>query len=321
MTNIDRLVASKNPLAPAEMSTRGPAEVPHNVFTVRPQSKDASVLRQMPVVEVPTRYLENMVANAIARADSRDQVRFFNKISNLPTMKGSSGYIFELFLRVRLMSSNSVPLSTIPKLSDSPKLEIPSTGNVIYLYGLTRMNEAHKHQLPFMWWPTTTNFASMDAIICTHQHIIFLSSTVSGHHDVNVEGLRAVISHIPSQFRKKRALCLVFVTINAQTAADLLKQDLKVSEHVEGLHVYSSVFKVGEEPMDESDLLCLNHVIVCDTTLTISKKTHCSLCRPSIRRLSRVRINWRKGLNLTTPMKMVCLIRLRCRLPYQPCKS
>lgn len=193
------------------------------------------------VGEIPTRHLLGFVVRAAADLEAAQQARFFNLISRHPWFKSAAVWFFEKFVHVRLTAHpSSTPLKAIGVKSSS--LSIPVCQSVIPLGGATRLRRALGLKLPIYWYPTSDNFTSVDAIICTAKAIILLQVTVSSHHGVKMCGLDAIRAHLPTTITQHRQWCFVFVTDTQDNATTLRNQKLP---ELEGFHIYSCLFEIG----------------------------------------------------------------------------
>jgi hypothetical protein len=190
-------------------------------------------------------------------------------------MMSLCGYIFELFLRVRLTSPEMPPLVAI---GSEGKLSIPVTDQIVMLGGLTTVKTVATHPIPFTYWPISTTFKSVDSIICTASEIILIQSTVGKPetHGVNIPGLNELLRGFPVRFSKSRNICLVFVT---DEEANLVRlRSLKPPEMLPGkknVGIYSCVLQIGQqtfpqvadgEPSALDPAVVRGSVINCDPT-------------------------------------------------------
>lgn len=258
-----RFVQSANIQDVSDSLYRDPDGVPHLVFSVRPASLEHDG-RQSAVVDIPTNYLKKVVASAFARSDGIKRISFFTQLSRHPKLRGACGYMFELLLRVRLTAhANSDPLVAIPKDPDGSKLNIPVTERVISLSGITALKQANQHTVPFCWWPTSCTFSPVDAIVCTATDIIFVQSTISQSHNVNIDNLTLTIQNLPERFRQTHRLCFVFVANQRATAVTLMNQKL---EQLKDFSVYSCYFDISAHTFDDTQEGFLTRAIVSGAT-------------------------------------------------------
>ena len=243
-------------------------DVPYRLLTVRPENL-APEGRETAKAHLPTRYLLGYVMRALATLDIAEQSKFFTLISSHPWMRGAAGWCFEKFVHVRLIAHpSSTPLEATPAKKNSPDLIIPVCKNFIPLGGVTLLAKANKHPLPFYWRPTSTQFTSLDAVICTTKEILLLQTSVAEKHPVEPEGIDEVLSRIPKTFKSCRRICLVFIADSEHTAFRLRNQRLSgLSSY--GLEVYSTVFTVGQTPLSGKEREALENIVVRDNYVYI----------------------------------------------------
>jgi hypothetical protein len=237
-------------------------DAPHRLLTVRPANLTAEG-RSTAKSNIPTRYLLGFVMRALAALDMVQQSQFFTLISSHPWLRGAAGWCFEKFVHVRLIAHpTSTPLVAIPAKQNSPTLPIPVCEKFHPLSRASLLKEANKYTLPFYWWPTSGQFTSLDAVICTEKEVLLLQTTIAlGGHNIKLEGIDKVLDHLPKGFRSCRRLCLVFVTDDEQTAVRLRNQKLPGLSPYK-LEIFSSVFMVGKTPLSKEERETLEKILV-----------------------------------------------------------
>jgi hypothetical protein len=220
-------------------------DVPHQLLTVR--LKDVTPEgRETAKANIPTRHLLGYVVRALAALDVAEQTKFFSMISSHPWLRGAAGWCFEKFVHMHLVAHPlSKSLKTTAAKRDSPRLVVLVCKQFCAFGGLNALASANSQQLPFYWRLISTQFTSLDAIICTSKEILLLQTTISRGHGVKPEGIQQVLGHLPKKFQEACRICLVFITDNEEAAVHLRNQHLPgLSSY--NLHVYSSVITISE---------------------------------------------------------------------------
>ncbi|KAI0245653.1 hypothetical protein BJV78DRAFT_1287359 [Lactifluus subvellereus] len=194
----------------------------HLLFSLRPMD----AMRADIVGDIETKFLRNLVDNAIKRLDASEQIEFYNLICKRPWFRASAGYVFAKCLRLAHCPSDQ-------------------GGTAVYrsFAGAARPPSVH----PGMQEP----FPVTDAIICTDTHIITIQTTVSSRHEVNAEQFKKIQEAFPKSFRNARRWCHVFVTDYGEYAEALWDQ---VFTDLPGVEIYSVVLSIPEFRFTAEDL-------------------------------------------------------------------
>ncbi|KAI0250344.1 hypothetical protein BJV78DRAFT_1283292 [Lactifluus subvellereus] len=210
----------------------------HVLLTIRPRDPQ----RNSVVGDIETSFLRNLVDTAIKELDAAKQVNFFHTISKHPSLGASVGYVFEKFVYAWFFAPPK--LEELPCTPRSPGLlrplhTIPVCKEVMVFSGMSTFESASKHKTPFCWLPTSQVFPVTDAIICTNTHIITIQSTVSSHHDLNVEQFKKIQAAFLKSFQHNRQWCHVFITNEEDKAKALREQVFRGLPN--GVDIYSAV--------------------------------------------------------------------------------
>jgi hypothetical protein len=127
--------------------------VSHSLFTIMP-SPD----RMVETVEIKTTYLRDLIANAIAEADTAKQVGFFNLTSNHPWFRVSAGYIFQKFVFTWLFSNPvSGRLLCTPADPTNGSFELHSVGpENVFVFDGARVLIKAKCYITSGWLPSAS---------------------------------------------------------------------------------------------------------------------------------------------------------------------
>ena len=201
--------------------------------------------------KVKTRYLRGLVrglvADQIAQLDAAEQVSFYVRTSKHIWFKGTLGYIFEKFVYAWLHSNpdGSRLLCTAANAPDSENLYLrPPGSRKVMTLSDTALKQAKKFGIPFGLIPYSQSFPSLDAIVCTEDHIITIQATVASTHSTKEQGFLMVKNNLPVRFRRNREWCHLFITDLADTADALRRTHSEVLDNM-GIRIYTAVLDVA----------------------------------------------------------------------------
>jgi hypothetical protein len=231
----------------------------HVLLTIRPRDPQ----RNSVVGDIETGFLRNLVDRAIKELDAAKQVNFFHTISKHPWFGASAGYVFEKLVYAWLFAppkSEELPCTPRSPGSRKPLHTIPVCKKVMAFSGMSTFKSANKHKTPFCWLPTSQVFPVTDAIICTNTHIITIQSTVSSHHDLNVEQFEKIQAAFPKLFQRHRQWCHVFITNEEDKAKALREQVFRGLPN--DVDIYSAVLGMNKFRLTAKDLTDVERVRV-----------------------------------------------------------
>ncbi|KAH9003452.1 hypothetical protein EDB86DRAFT_2362458 [Lactarius hatsudake] len=218
-------------------------QVFHVLFSVRPEVDEDKGGRRVPVAEMASEHIREIISCAAAGAEAQKRIEFFQTISTQPAFKGSAGDMFEGFVLSWLYAgSNLGPLRWFA--TGQPILEIPACGKekTTFFGSKNGLTNVKWDELPLCLLPTVKNFPTADAIVITDESIITIQVTVSYKHKVKEVGFTKIEKLISSYVTRDKWFH-VFVTDDDNTAASLLNQYLP--EVPEDVVIYSAVFDTG----------------------------------------------------------------------------
>lgn len=231
--------------------------VPYKLFSIHPKAKSGGG-RHVLTAEIATDQLRAIISYAAADAKSEESVKFYYYISKEPMFNISQDKIFKCFVLTWLTSSDMASLPCTHANNKSPELKIPSCWCKDTQKICGNLNDLQKmrlNTLPFCFLPSSEPFASVDAIVFTRQFIITIQVTIAQSYDVKEQlfsEIKKSLPAIPTTLAKrgtKRAKplptwCHVFITDDNDKARRL--QNQKLPELPKGVHIYSTVFDVGQ---------------------------------------------------------------------------
>ncbi|KAI0245655.1 hypothetical protein BJV78DRAFT_1287361 [Lactifluus subvellereus] len=223
----------------------------HLLFSLRPMD----AMRADIVGDIETKFLRNLVDNAIKRLDAAEQIEFYNLICKRPWFRASAGYVFAKLVYVWLTAhptEEGLPCIAHSPEPPDPLQSIPVCKNVRVFSGTTAFRNAGNYETPLCWLPGSQAFPVTNAIICTDTHIITIQSTVSSRHEVNAEQFKKIQEAFPKSFRNARRWCHVFVTDYGEYAEALRDQ---VFTGLPDVEIYSAVLSIPEFRFTAEDLI------------------------------------------------------------------
>ena len=111
--------------------------------------------------------------------------------------------------------------------------------------GATGYKSANQHQTPFGWIPASRSDATFDAVICTADtNIITIQVTIAAEHSIKVKGIQSLVKNLPSQFRKARNWCHVFVTDDYDNATKLGRAEYAIADKM-NISIYTAVLDIS----------------------------------------------------------------------------
>ncbi|KAI0297785.1 hypothetical protein B0F90DRAFT_869221 [Multifurca ochricompacta] len=190
----------------------------HRLIAIHPSGTSLGK-RGIPIGEIATEHLNNLVLDARGGRTVEKQLDFYNLISSHKHFRGSAGFMFEMFVFTWLSSQehpNGEGLDCTAVDSNSPSLTIPVCGG--WSPFTSNPEDLGDHETPFCLKPDAKTFPTIDVIICTNDHLITVQATISGTHSANPEGFNLVFNGLPAKFRNNRTWCHVFVTDKEESA-------------------------------------------------------------------------------------------------------
>ncbi|KAI0294602.1 hypothetical protein B0F90DRAFT_1821170 [Multifurca ochricompacta] len=196
----------------------------HRLIAIHPSGTSLEK-RGVPIGEIATEHLNNLVLDARGGRTVEKQLEFYNLISSHKHFRGSAGFMFEMFVYASLSSkghSTGEGLVCTAVHSNSPSLTIPVCGG--WSPFTSNPEDVGDHETPFCLKPDAQNFPTADAIICTNEHVITIQATIADTHSAKVTGFYQVFDGLPPKYRNNRTWCHVFVTDKGGTAKNLRDQ-------------------------------------------------------------------------------------------------
>jgi len=195
----------------------------HSIFTIVP-SPD----RMSETVEIKTKFLHDLIANAIAEADSAKQVDFYFLTSGHPWFRQSSGYVFQKFVITWLFSNpESEGLQCTPTdPENSEPFSLHAVGETLFMFDGEGALLKAKDYGTSGWLPAAPNYPSFDVIIFTPERIITVQATIASRHDAKLQGFNQVEKVIKpySHYRQDQTWCHIFLTHHDENAQRLRTQ-------------------------------------------------------------------------------------------------
>ncbi|KAH9171303.1 hypothetical protein EDB89DRAFT_1117820 [Lactarius sanguifluus] len=197
----------------------------HVLLSVRPEVNEDEGGRRVPVAEMASEHIREIISCAAAGALAQKRIEFFRTISTQPAFKGSAGDMFKGFVLSWLYAgSNLEPLRCFA--TGQPVLEIPACGKekTTFFGSKNGLGNVKWDELPLCLLPTVKNFPTADAIVITDESIITIQATVSYQHGAKEVGFTKIEDLISSHVTRDKWFH-VFVTDDDDAAASLLNQD------------------------------------------------------------------------------------------------
>ncbi len=208
----------------------------HYVFTLSPREDD----RAIPVFQVATPYLFDLVMKEVIQSDAAKQASFYVQASRHLYLRGVSGYIFEQYLYTWLSlganADNVLSCTAVQpgkaKSTKSKVLRLQPVGkdNVTISSAKSFYEQVDKKRAPsFAWIPDPRMQATFDAMIFTHDSIVTIQVTIANNHSMK-PGFEEMEEHLPKTFKKNRAWFHVFITDHPTIVDELQRHRYKVAE-------------------------------------------------------------------------------------------
>ncbi|KAH9160707.1 hypothetical protein EDB89DRAFT_2235568 [Lactarius sanguifluus] len=222
-----------------------PFEESHKIVSVRPRGEERSCL----TAHVATRRIEKMILLCTIKTEVAEQVLFYKRLNTHKWFGSSAGYILESYVLACLSAypaSKPLPCIATDSGPSIPGLEIPMSHReqLFTLSSAASLKEVNKHTVPFCLIPTSQNYATFDAVVCSQDSFFTIQVTVSSTHSANPKGFENIRREVPSSFLKGRKWYHVFVT-NDQIKAEKLRNK-KRKNLPKGIIVCSTVFNVDQ---------------------------------------------------------------------------
>ncbi|KAH9026744.1 hypothetical protein EDB85DRAFT_161710 [Lactarius pseudohatsudake] len=241
---------------PTGTTTFGAIQVSHVLFSVRPEVDEDKGGRRVPVAEMASEHIREIISCAAAGAEAQKRVEFFRTISTQPSLKASAGDMFEGFVLSWLYAgSNLEPLRCFA--TGEPILEILTCGKekTTFFGSDDAVENVNWDELPLCLMPTVKNYPTADAIVITDESIITIQVTVSYRHKAKETGFTKIEKLISSHVTRDKWFH-VFVTDGDRAAASL--QDQYLPEVPEDVVIYSAVFDIGRLAVTRENMKAFN---------------------------------------------------------------
>jgi hypothetical protein len=176
------------------------------------------------VADVPTDYLNQIIAEATAAAVHSQQMEFYGKISRHSSFNSLAGYIFKTFFCAWFLGSQKLPtLHCHPLLphTRSDLQVIPVCHEVHRISDMEPLKDAGQLNPSFGWWLDPPSFTTINAIACTDNYIITMQVTVTPTCCVDLAVLDKMKENFPPTFLAKHKWCHIFVTDDEYKVAKL----------------------------------------------------------------------------------------------------
>ncbi|KAH9010580.1 hypothetical protein EDB85DRAFT_1211358 [Lactarius pseudohatsudake] len=248
---------------PPTVTTFNAIQVSHILFSVRPEVDEDRGGRRVPLAEMASEHIREIISCAAAGAEAQKRVEFFRTISTQPSFKASAGDMFESFVLSWLYAgSNLEPLRCFA--TGEPILEIPTCGKEKTTFSGSddAVENVNWDELPLCLMPTVKNYPTADAIVITDESIITIQVTVSYRHKAKETGFTKIEKLISSHVTRDKWFH-VFVTDGDRAAASL--QDQYLPEVPEDIVIYSTVFDIGRSAVTRENMKAFNEKRLCNS--------------------------------------------------------
>jgi hypothetical protein len=212
----------------------------------RPENKEVPEGRTVTMATIATNHIGRFIIEAAAAADARRQVEFYLLMSKHSRFKSPAGYMLKKLFYAwfhGLSKLQDLPCSAAPSVTSGIQaISVPK--KVITIGGWNFTESVTDDEIPFGWIPPSQAFPTVDAVVCTDQHIITIQVTISPNHDTKLGGFEDLEKNIPEEFRRNRTWYHVFVT-------DVSNAESLQNQKPEGLakkqtSVYSAILDISE---------------------------------------------------------------------------
>jgi hypothetical protein len=205
--------------------------------------------RMSETVEIRTNFLHNLIANAIAEADTTQQIHFYNITCTHPWFKQASGYVFQKFVTAWLFSDpESRGLQCTPTDSETTDLFVLNPiGVTLFIFGKEgALLKVQDHTISG-WLSAAPNYPSFDAIIFTPNHIITLQATIASTHNTKLLGFELVEKvYKPNNcYQSGHTWCHVFLT-HCEGNAERLRAQAFPKLEKKNIGIYSAVLNPAQ---------------------------------------------------------------------------
>jgi hypothetical protein len=211
--------------------------------------------RQVVTVQIASNYINDLILNAIIKAETSEQIAFFRALSSHPWFKAPASHILKAFVLTWLSAhpaSTSIPCTATS--AEALTLEIPvcPKDRAIPLTALMLLRDINKHPLPFCFLPTSGTFPgpTIDAIVVNEKLFITVQVTVSSRDCADSGTFQTIWRNLPRVIGRTYKWCHVFVTSDHETAEQLRNQSMANTPGID-IFYYSAVFEV-----ERLDLIC-----------------------------------------------------------------